>query len=87
MVERTNLSTPLAHVGLLSGVNTRVDSKSRSLNELLSAAWIVADVRSDAAVDTFWKTSQFSSQLKRVGRIRRTMSCKVTSTRKTFAAS
>lgn len=36
---------------LLSGVNTRVYSEGRTLDELLSTAWVVANVRTNSAVN------------------------------------
>jgi hypothetical protein len=50
---RTYLSTSLAHVRLLAGVDTLVHSQSRALDELLAAVGVVAHVRADTAVDTF----------------------------------
>lgn len=47
----TYLGTSLAVVRLLASVHSLVDSQGRSLNEHLSAAGPVADVRSDTAVD------------------------------------
>lgn len=60
--ESAYLATTLTHVRLLSGVDSLMDSKSRSLNELLSAVGEIANVRADSAVDTFWK-SKVSDQV------------------------
>jgi hypothetical protein len=48
------LATSLTHVWFLAGVDTLVDGQSRALNELLAAVGVVAHVRTDPAVDTFW---------------------------------
>ena len=49
----TNLAAALTHVRLFSGVNTRVHGKSRTLDELLAAAGVVAYVRAHSAVNAF----------------------------------
>ena len=49
----TYLSTTLTHVRLLAGVDALMDGQRGSLDELLAAVGVVANVRADAAVDTF----------------------------------
>jgi len=49
--DQAYLSASLAHVRLLAGVHARVHSERRALDELLAAAWVIADVWSDAAVN------------------------------------
>lgn len=48
----THLPTALTHVRLLARVNTRMDSQSGTLNELLATPWMLADVRPYTAVDS-----------------------------------
>jgi hypothetical protein len=47
------LSAALTHVRLFSSVDARVHCKSRTLNELLSAAWVIAYVGAHSTVDAF----------------------------------
>lgn len=47
------LAASLTHVGLLASVNTLMNGQGRTLNELLAAVWVIANMRADAAVDTF----------------------------------
>lgn len=47
------LPASLAHVRLLSRVDTLVHSKGGSLDELLTTSGVVADMRPNAAVDAF----------------------------------
>ena len=49
----TYLAATLAHMRLLTGVHTGVDSQSTALNELLTTAGVIAHVGSDATVNTF----------------------------------
>ena len=51
--EFSYLSTSLAHVRLLTSVDTLVNREGGALNELLAAVGVVAHVRADTAVDTF----------------------------------
>lgn len=60
-----HLPASLTHVRLLASVYSRVDGESRALYELLATSWVVADVRSDAGVDTLCQRGQ-QSQLQRV---------------------
>jgi hypothetical protein len=55
---KTYLAAALTHVGLLAGVDTLVDRQRGALDELLAAVGVVAHMRADAAVDTFYITSQ-----------------------------
>lgn len=48
------LSTALAHVGLLSSVNSRMYCQSRALDELLATAWMLAHVWPYARVNSFY---------------------------------
>ena len=48
------LATSFALMRLFTSVHTHMDGKSRPLDELFSAAGIVANVRSHAAVDALW---------------------------------
>lgn len=50
------LATALAHVRLLSRVNTLVYSQRRPLDELLAAVGEVADVGADAGVNALYFT-------------------------------
>lgn len=50
------LSAALAHVRLLAGVDTLMDSQGRTLNELLATGRIVADVGTNAAMDAFYES-------------------------------
>jgi hypothetical protein len=54
-VFRTNLAAALTHVGLFASVDARMDGESGPLDELLAAAWVVANVRAYSTVDAFWK--------------------------------
>ncbi len=54
----TYLATTLAHVRLFTGVDARVYCQRRSLDELLVAARIFADMRSNATMDTFYAQGQ-----------------------------
>jgi hypothetical protein len=47
------LAASLAHMGLLSSMNARVHSQSRTLNELLPTARPIASMRSYPCVDSF----------------------------------
>jgi hypothetical protein len=47
------LCAMLAHVRLFARVYSSMDCERGSLDELLSAAWPLADVRPHASVDTF----------------------------------
>ena len=49
---QTYLATSLTHVRLLAGVHTRVHGQGGSLYELLSAAGVVAHVRSYSTMNT-----------------------------------
>ena len=51
--QRAYLSTTLTHVRLLASVDTLVDRQGGTLDELLAAVGVVANMRADAAVDTF----------------------------------
>ena len=51
--QSSHLSTPLAHVRLLSRVHALMDRQCRALDELLAAVGVVADVRTDAGMDSF----------------------------------
>lgn len=53
---KTHLSTTLAHVRLLSGVDTLMYGQGRSLDELFTAIGIVTNVRSDSSVDALCVT-------------------------------
>lgn len=68
----------------LASVNTLMDSQGRSLNEHLSAVRPVADVRSDAAVDTLC-SSLAKVRYPRI--LMLTVSRKITSSSKSFSAS
>lgn len=48
------LAASLAHVRLLAGVHARVHGQSGTLDELLAAAGMIADVRANSAVDALW---------------------------------
>jgi hypothetical protein len=47
------LSTSLTHMRLLASVDTLVDRQGGTLDELLAAVGVIANMRADAAVDTF----------------------------------
>jgi hypothetical protein len=47
------LGARLTMMRLLAGVHSLVNSKGRSLDELLVALGIVTDMRSDSCMDTF----------------------------------
>lgn len=61
----TYLSATLTHVGLLACMYTLMNSQSRSLNELLSTAWMVTSMWSNSAVDTLCEVSDYSSRRRR----------------------
>lgn len=46
------LATPFADVRLFTSMDALVDGQRGSLNKLLVAAWIIADMGSDATVDS-----------------------------------
>lgn len=48
------LAASLTHMGFLTRVDTLMDCQGRALDELLAAVGVVAHVRTDPAVDTFW---------------------------------
>lgn len=66
---RTHLATSLAHVGLLAGVDTLVDSQCRALDELLATVGEVADMRPDTGVDALCCTSQYPNFRQDKGRM------------------
>jgi hypothetical protein len=47
----THLSATFTHVGLLSSMYSLMNSQSRTLDELLAAVWIVADMWPHSGVD------------------------------------
>jgi hypothetical protein len=53
---RSYLSATLAHVRLFASVDALVHSEGGALDELLTAVGVIAHVRTDAAVNTFWKS-------------------------------
>lgn len=58
------LSTSLAHVRLLTSVDTEMDCQGRALDELLLAASILTDMRADARMYTFYlNVSMFQNHL------------------------
>lgn len=46
-----HLAATFTHVWLLSSVHSLMDGESRTLDELLAAVWVVADVWPHSSVD------------------------------------
>lgn len=55
-MESSYLAATFAHVRLLAGVHTLMDGQGRPLDKLLAAVGVLADVRTNAAVDALWQT-------------------------------
>lgn len=84
----TNLAATLTHVRLLASVHTLVNGQSRSLDELLTAVGVVADVRADTAVDPLCRmVSAIRNQNMTVDASRLTMTRQIAATSEAFAAS
>lgn len=54
LCDATYLATTLTHVRFFAGMNSSVHGQRRSLDELLLATRIIAHVRSDTTVDSFY---------------------------------
>jgi hypothetical protein len=68
-------------------VDTLVDSKGRSLDELLPAIRILAYVRTDTTMDTLWEDVSKRREVECRGPKLLTMTCEVTASGKPLPAS